>query len=78
MRRTSHERAAVGMIITDNGLDVLGKRGETIRSGIVIPKINSDTLPKVSQRVAPPVDQGAVEMVPPKRIPIANGDSVVT
>ncbi len=50
MRRTAHERAAVGMTIKDSGVEVFGKKGEVIpkEEGVVIQKVHSDMVPKVS------------------------------
>ncbi len=47
MRRTAHERAAVGMTIRDSGVEVFGKKGERVAEKVVAPNVDSDIVPKV-------------------------------
>lgn len=63
MRRTAHERAAVGMMITDDGLEVLDKEGEIVR-GEIEPRVRENVVQTVEERPAVPVNSGPVEMSP--------------
>jgi len=71
MRRTAHERAAVGMTITENGVEVFGKEGErVVVKTVVIPKaekakVDEELIPKVVSR---PVVETIPEPVVPKPI----------
>lgn len=54
MRRTSHEREAVGMVIKDGGIEVLGKPGEKIPT----PSVNSQPLENEHSDIIPKVNVG--------------------
>src|SRR3989339_251711 len=68
MRRTAHEREAVGMTITDKGVEVLGKRGELVNNKEERDRdVHFDMIPKVVRR---PVAQENIAIVPVRAAPI--------